>query len=138
MHREGKLFLRGNYKTMPKYHPRPNGQRLQTSRNIENKTEKQFFSRFGFRQTTKPFCLKDYSLRRKKTRILKFKYSNNSLFDKNNCFLFKHLYASELNHLVFVIKTKNVTTHFLSITFVLQKMVKNVPFNFKSQPICNS
>lgn len=58
MHREGKLFLGGNYKTMPKYHPRPNGQRLQTSRNIENKTEKQFFSRFGFRQTTKPFGLK--------------------------------------------------------------------------------
>lgn len=54
MHREGKLFLCGNYKTMPKYHPR------------NNKTEKQFFSRFDFRQTTKPFGLKGLLFKKEK------------------------------------------------------------------------
>ena len=51
---------------MPKYHPRLNGQRLQTSRNIENKTEKQFFSRFDFRQTTKPLGLKGLLFKKEK------------------------------------------------------------------------
>lgn len=72
MHREGKLFLCGNYKTMPKYHPRLNGQTLQTSRNIENKTEKQFFSRFYFRQTTKPLGLKGLLFKKEKDTHINF------------------------------------------------------------------